>query len=454
MKYLERVLHVLIIAILLATTAHAQFFSVCQSGSKNELEVDIIAHSEHTWRMGEKIEKYYYSQRKLPPYMEKVAIKDVQDSLKDMGKDKGREVAVLFHAVGSDNKNLCTWLITGNKIVSHVVPAPTKYEIRNRHTNLLASLNIPRMAKSRTPVLRGAEAEEPEPPASKIPAKVALQQMSALLIPEPIADALDKDGIGTLVVVPVFGIGTFPFAAFNFRDGLLVDRMSVIVAPSFRIFSRYQRMTRQRQFFEPIVIGDPCENECYDDPIWKFTPLRGARREAVEVAEKFEDTKPLLGSNANRKNVQALLKDRGNAGLFFIATHGIADEINPNDDSFLLLSDSRWTARQIYNDVKASKLKNGFLVVMSACQTGLGKVFDVGNTGLARAWHMAGASNVVMSLWNVDDDATKLLMTRFVELAKSIPPDVALQEAMKEAKKNEKYSDPVYWAGFNVFGSP
>ena len=55
---------------------------------------------------------------------------------------------------------------------------------------------------------------------------------------------------------------------------------------------------------------------------------------------------------------------------------------------------------------------------MSACQTGLGKVFDVGNTGLTRAWHSAGASNVVMSLWNVHDDATKLLMTKFIEFAK------------------------------------
>jgi CHAT domain-containing protein len=91
---------------------------------------------------------------------------------------------------------------------------------------------------------------------------------------------------------------------------------------------------------------------------------------------------------------------------------------------------------------------------MSACQTGLGKVFDVGNTGLARAWHSAGAANVVMSLWNVHDDATRLLMTKFIEFAKQMPPDMALQKAMQEARRNNQYFRPVYWAGFNVFGAP
>jgi CHAT domain-containing protein len=54
----------------------------------------------------------------------------------------------------------------------------------------------------------------------------------------------------------------------------------------------------------------------------------------------------------------------------------------------------------------------------------------------------------------VDDDATRLLMTKFIEFAKQKPPDIALQRAMQEIRKNSKYFRPAYWAGFNVFGSP
>ena len=90
---------------------------------------------------------------------------------------------------------------------------------------------------------------------------------------------------------------------------------------------------------------------------------------------------------------------------------------------------------------------------MSACQTGLGKDFDVGTIGMAMAWLYAGASSVVMSLWNVDDAATRQLMTTFIRHAATKPPDKALQEAMKETR--HKYpNDPALWAGFSVFGSP
>lgn len=55
------------------------------------------------------------------------------------------------------------------------------------------------------------------------------------------------------------------------------------------------------------------------------------------------------------------------------------------------------------------------LVILSACQTGLGKSMEAGITaGIARSFLIAGASQVVMSLWNVDDEATAYLMNRFV----------------------------------------
>ena len=80
------------------------------------------------------------------------------------------------------------------------------------------------------------------------------------------------------------------------------------------------------------------------------------------MQNKFAKTDALIGSEATKENVKFLLKREIKSGLFFIATHGIADEKDPNDKSFLLLSDGRWTARQIYNDTKEAKLESGFLV--------------------------------------------------------------------------------------------
>lgn len=74
-------------------------------------------------------------------------------------------------------------------------------------------------------------------------------------------------------------------------------------------------------------------------------------------------------------------------------------------------------------------------------------------SGLARAWQWAGASNVVMSLWSVDDEATKELMTEFVDgLMKGQARDNALQAAMLQLRG--KYPSPSHWASFAVYGAP
>ncbi len=90
---------------------------------------------------------------------------------------------------------------------------------------------------------------------------------------------------------------------------------------------------------------------------------------------------------------------------------------------------------------------------MSACQSGLGKVFEGGVFGLARAWLHAGARQVVLSLWSIDDAATARQMADFLALLKQgIPAEQALQAAMIAARAREQ--DPALWAGFTIYGVP
>jgi CHAT domain-containing protein len=89
-------------------------------------------------------------------------------------------------------------------------------------------------------------------------------------------------------------------------------------------------------------------------------------------------------------------------------------------------------------------------VVLSACETGVGKVSNgEGVYGLRRALVMAGAESLVMSLWQVDDEATKDLMTGFyAKLAAGQPRSAALRDIQLELQAKPGYAHPYYWASF------
>jgi CHAT domain-containing protein len=98
------------------------------------------------------------------------------------------------------------------------------------------------------------------------------------------------------------------------------------------------------------------------------------------------------------------------------------------------------------------------LVVLSACRTGVGKqVPGEGLIGLMRGFMHAGTQTIVVSLWDVDDEATAELMKRFYQhmLGKNLLlPAAALRQAKLEMLQhpNEKWHAPYYWAGFIVQG--
>ena len=96
-------------------------------------------------------------------------------------------------------------------------------------------------------------------------------------------------------------------------------------------------------------------------------------------------------------------------------------------------------------------LRGTDLLVLSACQTGLGRVSGEGVFGLQRGFKKAGVSTILMSLWEVDDDATRLLMTTFYKAIESGQPKTAAlktaQTAVKGCREHD-YSSPYYWAAF------
>ena len=140
------------------------------------------------------------------------------------------------------------------------------------------------------------------------------------------------------------------------------------------------------------------------------------------------------------------------------ATHGLINSQHPELSGIVLsLVDQKGQPQNGFlrlNEIYNLRL-NAELVVLSACQTALGKeIKGEGLIGLTRGFMYAGAPRVVASLWRIDDRATAELMTRFYRgmLKDGLPPAAALRAAQISMWKDNRWSAPHYWAAFTIQG--
>lgn len=126
--------------------------------------------------------------------------------------------------------------------------------------------------------------------------------------------------------------------------------------------------------------------------------------------------------------------------LFSGANIGLKGETLPDD-----VEDGVLTALELSN----MNLGNVDMVVMSACESGLGESSGEGVFGLQRGFKLAGANTLLMSLWQVDDAVTPKLMTEFYRnYLSGKSKHESLRLAQKSLRDSSEYSDPDYWAAF------
>ena len=97
---------------------------------------------------------------------------------------------------------------------------------------------------------------------------------------------------------------------------------------------------------------------------------------------------------------------------------------------------------------------NADLVTLSSCFSGFGEIDpNEGNLGIYRSFLLAGAKSVIISLWNVEDESTSILFSKFYEYLKAgNSKSKSLRLAKMDLKNNPKYSHPFYWAPFILIG--
>jgi len=282
-----------------------------------------------------------------------------------------------------------------------------------------------------------------------------LQQLHQLLI-DPIAEFLPADPTASVIFIPQDELFLVPFAALQDPDGTyLIDRHTILTAPAIQVLAStqaQQQQVRQANLQEMLVIGDPTMPPLSLVPgetAEFLQPLPGAEQEAIAIANLL-DTAPLLGDAATKS---AVVQQMPNARIIHLATHGILDESQGLNGGVVLAADGTGE----FNDglLTAAEIAqmdlNADLVVLSACNTGQGRITGDGVIGLSRSLVLAGVPSVVVSLWAVPDAPTGELMVEFYrQLEQTDNKAQALRQAMLNIR--EEYPNPIAWAAFILIG--
>ncbi|MCI0421169.1 MAG: CHAT domain-containing protein, partial [Acidobacteria bacterium] len=186
--------------------------------------------------------------------------------------------------------------------------------------------------------------------------------------------------------------------------------------------------------------------------------LRFSRLEAGEITRLAADKMKLEALDFKASRALATSDEIGQYRLIHFATHGLINSLHPELSGIVLsLVDEQGRPQsgflRLY-DIYNLKLRAD-LVVLSACQTALGKeVKGEGLIGLTRGFMYAGAPRVVASLWRIDDRASAELMKRFYQgmLGEGLRPAAALRAAQVSMWKDKRWQAPQYWAAFTFQG--
>lgn len=287
-----------------------------------------------------------------------------------------------------------------------------------------------------------------------------------------------------LLISPDGALNLIPFEALiDERGRYLVQRYSFTYLTSGRDLTR-MRVERDSRT-DPVVIADPS----FGDPAPErsaprasvssdatgdrrrsvtvarslsevyFAPLSGTAQEAVTIRTLFPEARLLTGELASESELKAASSPR----ILHVATHGFfledgatgAKAENPLLRSGLALAGANLRGGNddgILTAMEATGLNlwGTKLVVLSACDTGLGEVRNgEGVYGLRRAFVLAGAESVLMSLWPVSDQATRRLMNEFYKnLKRGKGRGASLRQVQLDLLKRNSRLHPFYWANF------
>ncbi|MBY0495879.1 MAG: CHAT domain-containing protein [Cyanobacteria bacterium] len=377
--------------------------------------------------------------------------------------DRSRPAAVEEIAAALDPGDLLVEFVTGEE---------RSYAFTLTRDGRIGVHQLPSRAtlEQRVRALRDQVSQRPSTAADVASVQRAGARAYAALLGPLLADG-DPAAVRRLVIVADGILWYAPFEAFTIANTnvYLADRFEVVRAASGSVLTTIRRRGARVSADAPFVgFGDPslpatgrsdsAMARMLERDGFSLAPLPGSRREVEAAAAAFGTrARSYVGPAFTADTVIEALQ-RPNLAVHF-ATHAILDERVPTRSGIVVSAGAGGSAPALLRarDIAAIRIP-AELVVLSACQTGLGRVVaGEGVLGLAWAFSRAGAASLVVTLWNISDASSATMMATFYrELAAGAAKSAALTAARREmlGGNNPALRHPYYWAGYVLIGDP
>lgn len=247
---------------------------------------------------------------------------------------------------------------------------------------------------------------------------------------------LDLQPNDSLIIVGHDALHYLPFQALRNSDSFLIERHSISYAPSASALKTLLDRPMMSRSGNVVGLGNPDLRE-------SGMALPGAQREVEHIKSLFPAASIFVRGEATKQRV---VDNAKSSRLLHIAAHAEVDMIDPLFSKIRLSPNGSDRGELEAHEVYRLDLSDSQLVVLSACDSGLGRVSNGDEIwGFTRAFLGAGAGSIMVTLWPVADESTELLMKRFYEeLAKGSDRRESLRNAQIALIKDPKFRAPFF----------
>jgi CHAT domain-containing protein len=269
------------------------------------------------------------------------------------------------------------------------------------------------------------------------PLEKSSRELYDRLLAQPLAGLGEVKALG---IVPHGPLHYLSFATLSDGRDYLVDRKPLFYLPAASVL-RYTLSRRQPgKRLKVLAIGNPDLGD-------RSLDLPFAEREAGTLRWNYPDVTELTRERATETWVREHISE---FGIIHLASHGEFDPVNPLFSAIRLAPDKKSDGKLQADEIFGLKI-NADLVVLSACQTGLGDIRGGDDVvGMNRAFIFAGTHSLMSSLWRVSDVSTAILMKQFYREYARGDKAASLRKAMLHVKN--RYPHPGYWGAFVLTG--